>query len=142
MVLAASTIECIGFGIYSAIFLWCGLQNIARPNPEAFGRLMRLGPLLGISLGTGIFALIASIWIAFGRFTWSDHPTWGKLTLTILFVLWVSNIIFEIWTLDPVRKASQGSAESEVAHRRARHHLLPHCILIIGLWAPWLFTLL
>ncbi len=142
MVLVASTIECVGFGIYSAIFLWCGALNIARPNPEALGRLMRLGPLLGISLGVGIFALIASVWLAFGRFTWADHPAWGQLTLIMLFALWVSNVIFEIWTLEPVRKSSPGSDEAHLAHARARRHLLPHCLLICGLWAPWLITLL
>ena len=61
MTLAISIVECTGFGIYSAIFLWCGMHNLVRPNPEAFARLMKAGPVLGLSLGTGIFALIAAI---------------------------------------------------------------------------------
>lgn len=142
MVLAASTIECIGFGIYSAIFLRCGLQNIARTNEDALARLMRAGPFLGVSLGAAIFALIASIWLAHGRFELADQPAWGQLTLGILFALWVSNLIFEIWTLDPVRKHHSAGTDASEPSRRARRHLLFHCVLVTSLWLPWLSTLL
>ena len=142
MVLAASTIECIGFGIYSAIFLRCGLLNIARPNTAALAQLMRAGPVLGISLGTAIFALIGAIWLAHGRFELGDHPGWGQLTIGILFALWVSNLIFEIWTLDPVRKQQSSLDGTSAPVARARRHLIGHCILVISLWMPWLSTLL
>ena len=122
--------------------LRCGLQNIARPNAVAIGRLMRAGPVLGISLGVAIFALITAIWLSHGRFSLADHPAWGQLTLAILFCLWVSNLIFEIWTLDPLRKRPPTSEESEPAVRRVRAHLIGHCILVISLWMPWLSTLL
>jgi len=142
MVLVASTIECIGFGIYSAIFLRCGLLNIARPNEAALARLMRAGPVLGISLGVAIFALIASIWLTHGRFVLADFPPWGQLTLAVLFILWISNLVFEIWTLDPVRKLEGGSSEATQAVKIARTHLLAHCLFVIGLWLPWFSTLL
>ena len=142
MVLAASTIECIGFGIYSAIFLRCGLQNIARPDADAVARLMRAGPILGVSLGVAIFALIASVWLTHGRFAWTDFPAWGQLTLMVLFAMWVSNLIFEIWTLDSVRKGHAASTDVAVPVRRARRHLLLHCVLVVGLWIPWVSTLL
>ncbi len=141
MILAVSIIECIGFGIYSAIFLWCGMHNIMRPNPDAFARLMKAGPILGLSLGTGIFALIVAIWLGSGRFEWADHPPWAQLTFAFLFSMWVSNLIFEVWTLEPIRKTSAGTPEAHAALARARRHLLVHCVFVTGLWAPWLSTL-
>lgn len=142
MNLAVSIVECIGFGIYSVIFLWCGMQNLVRPNPDAFTRLMRVGPVLGLSLGTGIFALILAIWLSNGRFELADHAPWSQLTFAVLFKLWVSNIIFEIWTLEPIRQARSDPSDSDAAFVRARRHLLLHCVFIIGLWAPWLSTFL
>ena len=141
MLLAISIVECIGFGLYSIIFLWCGMHNMVRANPDAFARLMKAGPILGLCLGTGIFALILSIWLGSGRFEWADHPPWAQLTFAFLFALWVSNLIFEIWTLEPVRKTRSGTSEADAALSRARRHLLVHCGFITGLWAPWLSTL-
>jgi len=141
MTLAISIVECTGFGIYSAIFLWCGMQNLVRPNSNAFARLMKAGPVLGLSLGIGIFALILLIWLSNGRFAWVDHAPWSQLTFAFLFALWVSNLVFEVWTIEPIRKASAGTAQADAAISRARRHLLVHCVFIIGLWAPWLSTL-
>ena len=141
MTTAISIIEYIGFGLYGAIFLWCGVQNLVRPSPAAFARLMKAGPVLGLSLGTGIFALFGSIWLSSGRFEWADHPPWTQLTFAFLFAMWVSNIVFEIWTLEPVRKSPAGTPAADAALSRARRHLLVHCVFISGLWAPWLSTL-
>jgi hypothetical protein len=141
MILAISIVECIGFGIYSAIFLWCGMQNLVRPSPDAFARLMKAGPVLGLSLGTGIFALIFTIWLGIGRFEWADHPPWAQLTFAFLFAMWVSNLVFEIWTLDPIRKSHDSNSNTDADFSRARRHLLIHCVFIAGLWVPWLTTL-
>ena len=132
MVLAASTIECIGFGIYSAIFLRCGLQNIARPNAEAVARLMRAGPILGVSLGVAIFALIASVWLTHGRFALADFPAWGQLTLMILFAMWVSNLIRDGM---PTLHGRPRRLHRWVASPSSAPLLL-HCVLVVGLWIP------
>ena len=140
MTLALSIVECLAFGLYSAIFLWCGVRNAMRPNTVAIARLMKAGPVLGLSMGTGIFALIAVVWLSHGRFALTDHPRWAQLTFAALFALWVSNLVFEIWTLDPIRKASAGADDCSGAIARTRRHLLVHCGLIVGLWMPWLTT--
>ena len=142
MLLAISIVECIGLGIYSAIFLWCGMHNLVRPSPTAFARLMKTGPVLGLSLGTGIFALLCAIWLGNGRFQWTDHAPWAQLTFAFLFAIWFSNMVFEIWTLDPIRKAHAGTSNTDDVLSRVRLHLLVHCVFITGLWAPWLSTLL
>ena len=141
MNLALSVVECLAFGLYSLIFLWFGARNAARPNPAAFARLMKAGPVLGLSLGTGIFVLLLIIWLSNGRFDVADHPPWAQLTFAVLFALWVSNLIFEIWTLEPLRKAGSAIEQADAAIARARRHLLVHCVFVAGLWVPWLTTL-
>ncbi len=138
MVLAVSALECISFGIYTATFLWFGLQNIARANPDAFTGLMRLGPMLGIALGTGIFALIGSTWLLYGRFELADMPPSSQVAAAVLLAVWLSNMIFEVWTLDPVRKSASTADSFQSAVIRARRHLLLHCALVAALWMPWL----
>ena len=141
MTLALSIVECLAFGLYSAIFLWCGARNAARPDAAAIARLMKAGPVLGLSMGTGIFALIAVVWLSRGRFSLADHPPWAQLTFAVLFALWVSNLVFEIWTLDPIRKNPSSVVDRSTTIVRVQRHLLVHCGLVVGLWVPWLTTL-
>jgi|GEM_PF-3458573 len=62
----------------------------------------KFGVILGLSLGTTILSSIVLTWLS--RSSFYPQSTLETIGLGIGFTMWVSNIILEIWTLDPVRK--------------------------------------
>ena len=94
----------IGFGIlmtYQTLF--CVDQR--RKTIEDF---CSWGPVFGLALGFAIFSALGVKWIADGHFWLSlngESNALFSIGVVIGFVLWVSNIVLEIWTLEPIRKS-------------------------------------
>jgi len=96
--------------------------------------LMKIGPILGLSLGASIFGLLAAILIDDGGFSWDAFTPYRIRVGTAYGLMWLSNIKFEIWTLDAVRNMDADSSEpvSHSAIRTVHRHLWVHCLLIIS----------
>ena len=97
----------------------------------------KFGVILGLSLGTTILSSVVLTW--FDRLSFYPQSTVETIGLGIGFVMWVSNIILEIWTLDPVRKFDlhllDDSRDIEAIHKRTIHHIRLQaflCVLTFG----------
>ena len=94
----------------------------------------RFGVILGLSLGATLLPSIAIIW--FERGSYYPQNTIETLGAGIGFGTWVSNIILEIWTLDPIRKFDLGILDDqhniETKRRKALTHIRLHALLCIG----------
>ncbi|MFT5685093.1 MAG: MFS family permease, partial [Myxococcota bacterium] len=88
------------------------------------------GPGLGISLGASIFGMLVAYWLEHGSFSWGwSTPDEVQILAAWLtfFVLWVSNLKLEVWTLEPLRKLdSDGIVQDEAAYTAATGRLLRH----------------
>ena len=94
----------------------------------------RFGVILGLSLGATLLPSIAILW--FERGSYYPQSTIETLGFGIGFGMWVSNIVLEIWTLDPIRKYDldildeQNNIETE--QRKALIHIRLHALLCLG----------
>jgi hypothetical protein len=105
-------------------------------------RFLTLGPVLGLALGTCILGALGGIWLEQGGFTWSLENHQGQaaaMQQAVFFLVWISNIKLEIWTLDGARAAIKIQAPSDGLHEAAstlRRHLWVHSVgllAVIGL---------
>jgi len=135
-----------GFILYAVPILWCTVALIRAPlaeNTIAPLRLYRrLGPLLGLSLGLCIVTSIAGFWLDYGSFDldWSTTERRKEAACVgTFFLVWVSNIKLEVWTLEPVRKRDNNPPAApadmdqfgEAVHALKRHMSL-HCIGLVS----------
>jgi hypothetical protein len=93
------------------------------------------GAGFGLSLGAFIFTNIYLRWQQYGEFAlyWS-LPNDQLLSLSIIlgFFAWISNLILEVWSLDPLRKmngTTYDNTDYESVFLKFRRHLLAHCAL-------------
>ena len=120
-------------GTYLVFAVYLSFLSKEKRNLEVRS-LMNTGVVLGLSLGLLIFVVLLNRWLAIGHY----YPTSISETLafTLAGALWVSNIVFEIWTLDPIRKIHQEVLLNRInAHRsfqRCHRHLLFHAALIVA----------
>lgn len=92
------------------------------------------GPGFGLSLGTLIFAILYLRWQQFGEFSlyWSTaHDQQQSIAILIGFVGWVSNLVLEVWTIDPLRKldATPETPQYQAAFTKFRTHLFLHVLV-------------
>ena len=139
----ATILETAGFAIYGTPLFLTAVSLIrlqsTKGDPLRTIRAIRMvGPILGIALGAAIFGGLWGIWLEHGSFDW---PTGQKdsAALITFFVMWVSNVKLEVWTLEPLRKLDS-DLPSEPPDRAAflaavdryRNHLVLHCAAIGG----------
>lgn len=95
----------------------------------------KFGVILGLSLGATLLSTIALIWFERGSY----YPVAGIETIgvTFGFAMWVSNIILEIWTLDPIRKFDLNILDAEVSieekEQKSMRHIRLHALLCLGM---------
>lgn len=141
MLWLANIIGAGGFLIYAMFFLvigWNAIFNKDLDKAKAqLDSLTKIGPILGLSLGACIFGLLAAILIDDGGFSWDAFTPYRTRVGTAFGLMWLSNIKFEIWTLDAVRNMEADSSEavSPSAIRTVHRHLWVHCLLIISVVA-------
>jgi len=119
-----------GFALYALPILGTTLALTVRwtgPWERPLGRFMALGPILGLSLGAAILGGLAEFWFRESGFPLLSEP--HRLHTIAFGFLWLSNLQLEVWTLEPVRKASNGDEFNDAA-RRLRAHLWVHSAAI------------
>lgn len=96
------------------------------------------GPGLGLSMGATVFGALSGHWLRAGAWSWlpgSAAEAVGMFAWLSLLALWASNIVLEVWTLEPLRKhdrPGEGISDS-VAWNDARVKLAGHLRLQAGL---------
>ncbi len=103
------------------------------------------GPGLGISLGVSIFGMLAAYWLEHGAFSWGwSTPEETRILAAWLtfFVMWVSNLKLEVWTLEPLRKLDGADGVTDegaysAATGRLLRHMWIHSILILAACAQF-----
>ncbi len=100
------------------------------------------GPGLGLSLGACILGGLWGHWQDTGGFQWSIDTLadrWAVATHAVFVVAWVSNIVLEIWTLEPLRRLDPDApgppADSPAYLAAGRHlcrHMAIHAVLLLG----------
>jgi hypothetical protein len=142
----ANIVQHAGFILYALPILWCTLvlirSSVAENTVEPLRLYRRLGPLLGISLGVCIVGAIAGFWLDHGTFEldWSTATSRRETaTIATFFIVWISNIKLEVWTLEPVRKADNNPphppadmANFGLAVEGLKKHLALHSIGLIS----------
>ena len=97
------------------------------------------GPGLGLALGATVLGALSAHWLRRGAFSWGGDSLGQQLELAAwlaFFLLWLSNIKLEIWTLEPLRRLDRaGALEDPDAYRAAlppvRLHLALHAGLVL-----------
>ena len=98
------------------------------------------GPGLGLSLGAAILGGLTGHYLTHGSFTWawsSPVERWELATWLCFFLLWVSNLKLEVWTLEPLRKLDRsGQIEDPEAYREGvrplSRHLVVQAVLVVA----------
>ena len=121
-------IKAVTFGVYAVPHaLACLSLSFSGKTPDILRAYTRVGPLLGIAMGACIAAALAELWMTHQAFPLLDAE---HLPMTVAFlVVWVSNIKLEIWTLEPIRKATEWSPSTD-ALKSLRRHLWVHCLAL------------
>jgi hypothetical protein len=117
----------IGWMIYGGtiISFTLLLPLISRVDREKqFRSFMSLGPILGLSLGGVIFSCLLIRWIDVGHYY--AQGSIEKFAFSFGLLLWVSNIILEIWTLDPIRKALNPELERNFNIENSQKKVILH----------------
>ena len=118
---------------FTALFiLQSQIVSVKRADLVATFQLWGAG--FGLSLGALIFSLLLARWQQYGEYVlyWSESDDQLQ-SLGIIFGLlaWISNMILEVWTLDPLRKLSQSTENHayDTAFKTLRRHMVVHCVL-------------
>ena len=132
----AHIVECMGFGLYALPFLIAAtaacLGADSATDKARLVRLAAIGPALGLALGACIFGALSGIWMDTGAFSWAATPPLLIASQVCFGLLWVSNIFFEIWTLDAVRATVPSQAGLTADIRGVHRHLWVHTLLILS----------
>jgi hypothetical protein len=136
----------IGGALYGGPLVCFALLMAARrqiphlPTAAVVRTARAWGPGLGLSMGAALLGGLLLHLGARGRFAWgpSSGGDIGELVLWLsVFVVWVSNIKLEVWTLEPLRKLDPGGPlpegpTYEAAADRWTRHLIVHAALILA----------
>jgi hypothetical protein len=109
----AELIRDLGFLVYGGSMLsftalvTAAARRSALSSPVVVRAYQAWGPGLGLSLGAVVFGALAAHYLRVGAWSWvpSTGIGWTGLGAWLaLFALWVSNVVLEVWTLEPLRK--------------------------------------
>ena len=128
----------IYFGIVVATAVLCVFSSDKRKIIEIF---QQFGVILGLSFGSSVLFSILLRWMEVGHF----YPSYSHDTMVFVVggMLWLSNMILEIWTLDPIRKSQLhllhdgaiiARAQSSTQFHIVLQALLCICLVVIHQW--------
>ena len=100
----------------TAVFCWASIATAGSlaDNHHRVERFLKLGPVLGLSLGALILGGLGLHYHHAGGFTWSMASSEDQLTATkhlLFLIFWVSHFHLEIWTQEPLRKLQREEVE-------------------------------
>ena len=123
-----------GWTLYLGVLLSFAILSFFEKDRSQFLLWFRkFGVILGLSLGMTLLPLIAWLWLSRGHYYPSNVlETWA---MGMGFAAWVSNILLEIWTLDPIRKHDLQLLPPEesitLAQQKAYRHVRIHAFLCL-----------
>lgn len=92
------------------------------------------GVIFGLSLGAAILSKIVLHWLDVGHYY--PRNTAETLGFGFAFLTWLSNMVLEVWTLDPIRKfhkeLQEKSFDSRAAEMHFFRHLWLHTLFLVG----------
>ena len=141
----AHTLRDLGFLLYGGpmvafaiLMVWDELQG--RTLAATTTRVFRAwGPGFGLSLGATVLGALSGRWLTHGTFSFSmstGAETIDTIAWCLFFLLWLSNIQLEVWTLHPVRGADPNDTPPDAAlfpaacRRLRRHVVLQACLVM------------
>lgn len=146
MLTAATLLQNLGFLLYAGPMIAFAILVGARrhiPHLRTWD-LMRTyrawGAGFGLSMGATVLGALARYGLQTGGFSWTfDSPEATLVSATFLcfFGLWASNIILEIWSLEPLRKLDKEGVIADVdayeaAAGRFHRHLSLQAVLAVA----------
>ena len=128
MLLLLSTLQSLGWLLYAGPMLAFAVMVFT--NKNTISCFTHWGVGFGLSLTLWIYTTIALQYLNQGNF----EPILSKnMWIPLAICMWISNIKLEIWTLDPIRKKNDKTAEEqEIAIRSLQMHLVVHSMLILS----------
>ena len=136
-------IRCIAWSMYMGLMLaFATLSIFSTIDIESYLEWFRkFGVILGLSLGATLLSSIVLIW--FERGSYYPQSTLETIGCVVGFGMWVSNMVLEIWTLDPIRKHDLGILDEqcniETKRGKALTHIRLHALLCLGAYSCALF---
>jgi hypothetical protein len=91
------------------------------------------GAPFGLSFGTLIFLLLYSRWQQYGEFNlyWSTtSDQYQSIAIIIGIIVWLSNLVLEVWTLDPLRKMD--NTPNDTKYKEALKSFHRHLVFHVG----------
>ena len=116
----------LSWSLYIGLMISFALLKIfSQTDSDDYLRWFRkFGVILGISLGGSILPSIVLLWFERGHYY--TQSTLETVAIGFAFSLWVSNIILEIWTLDPIRKYDLNILDESQSIKRCQHKAILH----------------
>ena len=133
---ALDVIRNVAWAMYMGLVLsFATLSIFSKTDIESYLEwFRRFGVILGLSLGATLLPSIVLIW--FERGSYYPQNTLETMGCAIGFGMWVSNMVLEIWTLDPIRKYDLGILDEQhnidTKRSKALTHIRLHALLCIG----------
>lgn len=94
------------------------------------------GPGFGLSLGACVFGALAAHWLTWSAFDWSLERPVEAAAWAAFFAMWLSNLVLEVWSLEPLRKLDRARSLTDPAAFAAAlpkftRHLVVHAGLVL-----------
>ena len=127
MISILSLLQSIGWTLYAGPMI--AFAIMAYTNRSSISTFQHWGVGFGLSLTLWIYTTIALQYLKNGVFYPDLQTNWW---IIVAFIMWISNIKLEIWTLDPIRKKNERTPqELKQAERTLRTHLSIHALLVL-----------
>lgn len=136
-----------GASISFALLLGIYPRGTGRPRAEVARVYRAAGPILGISMGVWVFAMLGARWFEHGAFRWDWDTLGARLDLATWLVfatLWLSSLVLEIWTLEPFRTALDPKTNEvtkpevfERGYRTVTRHITLNAVIFAVWQALW-----
>ena len=133
---ALEILRSVAWSMYLGLVLsFATLSIFSKIDLESYLEWFRkFGVILGLSLGSTLLSSIVLIW--FERGSYYPQDTFETIVCAVGFGMWVSNMVLEIWTLDPIRKYDLGILDEQqnidAKRSKALTHIRLHALFCIG----------
>ena len=115
------------------LFSIFGIFNSDKPEAISL-QFQKFGVIFGLSLGAALLSKILFHGLDVGHYY--PRNLNEVLGFGFAFLTWLSNMILEVWTLDPIRKRHKGllpaSFDIDTAEIRFLRHLWLHSVILLG----------
>ena len=131
-----NVIRNVAWSMYMGLVLaFATLSIFSKIDVESYLEWFRkFGVILGLSLGATLLPSIVLIW--FERGSYYPQSTLETIGYAVGLGMWISNMVLEIWTLDPIRKYDLGilDEQQDITTKRGKAltHIRLHAIFCIG----------